>query len=700
MGVGTTFTADLQEGQWLKVSSDSNGSWSKIETIESDTILYLAGNYNGPSASGVVALGMTFGQEIVGSNTEYTLNRSNGQIELVTPLVAGDNLTAGSINTRAFSDSTTGPFDFASLGASSSLQVRVDGGLGGTVTSGDNSAPFNNFVASNLAGYGNDFFLGYRIDFTNGANAGEHDFVTLYDSSNGQIITATGFSFPIAASDTFVLSQSLTFVHATDFADPAAVPASELVTVINSQLNGATAEERSDGSIRLRSNNLDDGQIQVLSGSASTANAVLNLDNLLKTNEKSNLAYVVSQNSDRDGLTNYPGYTLSPTQNIVILLDNDSTNKTFAVPMRFEAVLDVGSISAPVSSDLASRYPEDDYFKDFWLYYDKDGAAGSFLGVVNTYNGTTGGISSAKIYPNTASPTNPDPGDTFYLVPRTAENLALLMNDLNISTFSTSGSFELLGSTGDYFQISTNLPGTDGKVLISGGTANSIGIAIQGPNTGSAATNDVFTNSIAGLSKGMPVKLTQDFAPDEIVYIDDIQNDTAPFIVSLADVFGNPIDASGLTVNVNAALFDVNGLNLPTDQLEGTDGYKFYSSLIQLAQLTIDGLDSDQSNFPGIAAAGTQFEVIPPVVTQLQLTINITPIDGVSLASVSNDVASAVLEYVNSREVGEDVILSEIIAAAQGVNGVFDAEIENLTENITISDAELARLSDDNLTIG
>ncbi len=82
------------------------------------------------------------------------------------------------------------------------------------------------------------------------------------------------------------------------------------------------------------------------------------------------------------------------------------------------------------------------------------------------------------------------------------------------------------------------------------------------------------------------------------------------------------------------------------------------------------------------------------------MILNVTTDEGVSLASVLNEISSAVLGYVNSRKVGQEVVLSEIIAAAQSVSGVFDIEISNQTSNIVVADGELARLADEDLVIG
>jgi hypothetical protein len=182
--------------------------------------------------------------------------------------------------------------------------------------------------------------------------------------------------------------------------------------------------------------------------------------------------------------------------------------------------------------------------------------------------------------------------------------------------------------------------------------------------------------------------------------VKDVQNTTAPYIISFVDSTNNDIDVSGFTPGRDAAIRDWNGLNFSTTQVEGVDGYKFFTGLVQLAQLTIDGLDSDPTNFPGIGAAGTQFEVIPPLLVKIKIIIDVTPNEGISLSSISSDVSNAVSEYINSRKVGEDIILSEVIAAAQDVTGVYDVEVSSHTENITIADGSLARIDDSDIIIG
>lgn len=694
-GGGTFFTQELVEGQWIRIASHSNGAWSKIDAIENNTTLYLTQPYSGPSVSFQVVSAMSIGNEDVGSNRDYILNRSNGQIELLSPLVAGDTLSAGSINTRGFADTSVDPFNLDSVGSSSNLLVRVDNGVQLTADSGDSSAPYNTFSDYTLQAFPGNTFVGNHIECISGANAGQTAIVTSF--GNGNFTLSTGLVSPIAIGDKFVLSQILEFNHALDFADPTAVTGEELAIAINRQLIGATAGVRENGTVRIRSNSLEEGSIQILGGSS---NSVLNISTNTSNNQSSNISSAVTGNDEINFKSPPIGYSLSPAQTLVVVLDEDASNKTYSIPMKIEAL--TTSIVSPTqfrASSLISKYPVDNSFKDFWLYWKSGAANEGTLSIVSNYVASTGTITVALKFPSSGSLLSPTTSDTFQLVPRTAKNLAFLLNDQNTTTLSSSASIEIVGPDGIKVQISNKRPGSNGKIRVAGGTANNFGIPVLGPVPGSP-TNDIYVNSVAGLVKGQPVEILENGPLHTICVISDIQGTSAPYILSVNNLDGTPTFVGTWGPSVNSILQHYNGLNFPTSTLEGSDAYKNYTGLIQLAQWTIDGLDRVLETYPGTGAAGTQFEVIAPVLVKLSMIINITPIDGVTLSSLIDEVSSRILEYVNSRDVGEDVILSEIITAAQQVVGVFDAVITSHTSNIIISDGELVRLEDADLSIG
>lgn len=766
-GSGTAFLTDLVEGQWIRANADNDGAWSKVETIENDTTLYLTHGYRGSNHSGVAASKINFSELSVGRNKDFTFNASNGQIEVSPPLVAGDSLTVGSINTRAFVDSIPQTYDFSSLGASSSLIVCVDDGFQGSVTTGDAAPPYDTFLDTSLIGYEANLFNGFYIEWLSGQNAGQNSFVTSYNNTTGQIVCSSGFTFPVAISDKFVLCQVLTFTHASDFGDPANVFASEVVTAINNQILGGKAQEKDDHSVRVLTTNFSkDASIQIKGGNA---NEVLGFPTTKATSELPNLAFLKTDHSDRFGNPAAIGFTLGPGQNLVAIFDGDNLNKTFSIPLQVDGTVTTGGSGAFSASATGAKYTAANYFNDFWVYWITGANAGS-VQVATGYSGVAGAFTVSDVFPTVMA--NPiTTGDTFSIVPRTAENVARLLNDFNTTTVSVVADAEVTGISGDFVQLATKTPGSSGKVFVTGGTADQLGIAIQSVPGGSPI-NDVTTNSKAGLAKGLYIKLTVDgavttgdnsiayntfidttmitsvpnyftgmsiefltgnnvghattissynnttgqivltdaaqnaidindtFRISRNAYVVDIQGASAPYTINFNDQSNAPIDVSGFTSQRSGTIRDVNGLGFSNVQVEGVDGYKYFTGLIQKAQWTIDGLDRDSTNYPGIGAAGTQFEVLTPILVKVKLILDVVPDPSITLNSISDAIKTAVDQYVNSRGVGDDVVLSEVVTAVQSVAGVYDVTISNHVSNIIIADGELARLNARDLLVG
>jgi uncharacterized phage protein gp47/JayE len=143
-------------------------------------------------------------------------------------------------------------------------------------------------------------------------------------------------------------------------------------------------------------------------------------------------------------------------------------------------------------------------------------------------------------------------------------------------------------------------------------------------------------------------------------------------------------------------------LGYNTDVVTGVDGYLYYTGLLRRVQRTIDGYEPDAENFPGSRAVGGLIETLPPLIKKISLAINITTVEGVNLGDIANNVKSATINYVSSLGVGEDVVLSEIIAAVMQIKGVGAATFTNpvpSTERINVASNEKATLSPDDIGI-
>lgn len=134
----------------------------------------------------------------------------------------------------------------------------------------------------------------------------------------------------------------------------------------------------------------------------------------------------------------------------------------------------------------------------------------------------------------------------------------------------------------------------------------------------------------------------------------------------------------------------------------GVDGYTYYVGLMRTAQRIVDGFEPDSINFPGRRAVGSSIEILPPLIKQVSVALDITTKDGVNLTDISNDIKSAIISYVDSLSVGGDVILSEMsarIMAISGIDAVTFTSPSPTMERITVNDQEKAYINPDLISL-
>lgn len=174
--------------------------------------------------------------------------------------------------------------------------------------------------------------------------------------------------------------------------------------------------------------------------------------------------------------------------------------------------------------------------------------------------------------------------------------------------------------------------------------------------------------------------------------ISSVDNQSKVQIASLSNGSDGYVQVTGGSAN------DVLGFD--TDIFRGLAGYNYWTGLIDIVHKTIYGDDTDLVSYPGFGAAGIIFRVLAPTVKDLNVQLDVTLREGVSITSLENEIRSAVTGYVNSLGVGDDVVIEEIRAAVIGISGVIDVAMSEPTSNIAIADNELARVADADILIG
>ena len=592
--------------------------------------------------------------EVVGADNDYTLNRFIGQIELATPLLAGDRITLGSTETEA-AVTTASP---------------------GT-----------------------------------------------YNLSGGE-----GFDIDIDGAN-----QTFSFVGG-DFAVPGSATPAEVAIVLNRELLGITAETFDSGAkVRIKSNNLNSGTLQV---NASASNTILQFPETLAVTLDAHTPAVESGSAEP--------YSFVLDDTVVVVIDGNLTNN-FSVPCYREGTLTgVTSPSIFADTSLNPLFPIDEDIAGFEIEM-KTGSAAGVRRVVDTYTAATGGITTTSPFPNTGGvpeETNItiNNGGAFFDVIGAAKYFNLKSaNDatsyyvwLNVTNGANTQTDPVAVGTG--VQVDILLGETDAQIAVKvaaeidalldfsvpvpGGTTFSITNAADG------ATTDA-----ADVTAGVTVNVTVQGVDEQKIDVgDDYQilptsveqvialwtNGLITTISSSANILpssaGTKVQISSLNTGGDASVQVTGGagnavLNFPTSIVVGVDGYRYFTDLLQEVQKTIDGVDGDDA-YDGIRAAGVQVEVIEPIKIPVTVAIIVTPNSGVTLSALTNEIKTAVSNYVNTLPVGGDVIEADITVAVKAVTGVFDVEVASLlpkasTEiNIPIADNELARINESNITVG
>jgi len=161
-------------------------------------------------------------------------------------------------------------------------------------------------------------------------------------------------------------------------------------------------------------------------------------------------------------------------------------------------------------------------------------------------------------------------------------------------------------------------------------------------------------------------------------------------------------DADRFAAANGTQLIARNKLGFPIADQVGVDGYKYWTGLLQRVHRVMDGYDPDQVNFPGVKAAGVQIEALPPEIRRVAISVAVKPVTGLSTNTLSQTIKSAILGYIASLGVGDDVIISEIISRIQQIAGVQSVAMvypSPTTERIVIHDNEKAIALESDITV-
>jgi len=111
-------------------------------------------------------------------------------------------------------------------------------------------------------------------------------------------------------------------------------------------------------------------------------------------------------------------------------------------------------------------------------------------------------------------------------------------------------------------------------------------------------------------------------------------------------------------------------LGFTEDTIIGFDAYKYNTGLIRQANKTIYGDPRDPASFPGIAAAGAEIFINPPLIRKIQVSVSIRVKTGVPFTYVSEQVKNNIAALINSSPIGQPIAISDIVSTVNSVSGV------------------------------
>ena len=798
------------------VENNTRLELASATTKSSSSVIQVIAPMSGTDANSTFMFPST---EVEGRNSDYTLNRELGTIELESPLVDGDTITAG----NAFSRATIRTPNPVSAG------TRINQGVGFTLTFDNNGT---DDVMRNVI-FSDDRFAASFLDdpmITDNSKFGFNKLTQIDELPQYIADYVTKQIYPFGRA---VLRQigNDTFIEI------------RTNTLASNKVQSSEASNNTNGTLQLSllDNAGTDRQLGIWQGVSTSL-----IDNQRPhTAFRENTVTKIYRRRPISGpTTDAPdGFVFSPTDTLVTVINNDQANGTFVLPAGRDTLVSANSSTTEITAseldviygsgllttdiDYAttglgkSEYPADADLRDFFLAFtglsesalkgtntpnDRNSLAISATGAFRVPNSLT--ISSIISVVSGNDVTVPDgsiflandaittSGSKTATIASISTNVLTLSNQSStfqindeiinirrtvnrdaspvlsvsvtgttstytIGTASTTGNRQLQSSdflnsgmvVGDIVTFSEmGNSVNDGTFIITGlsdmGTPTievtnpsgaieigASGVAILGQKrriidyrAGLATVDSPFRDSaqVASPDPSVMGGSPTDLGPDQfnviVNTIPNIQmqlaNSRLSSLSSQTEVAatdrGRRIQISSLMegsagfVEITGGVMN-NSILFSTAANRGLQGYNYYTGLLALVHNTIYGDDADLITFPGVGAAGINFQVIAPTVTEIILGLDITLQEGISIAAVENEVNTAITGYVNGLGVGEDVIVEELRARTIRINGIVDVVITRLIggdstitniNNISIADNEIARVKVSDITIG
>jgi len=135
-------------------------------------------------------------------------------------------------------------------------------------------------------------------------------------------------------------------------------------------------------------------------------------------------------------------------------------------------------------------------------------------------------------------------------------------------------------------------------------------------------------------------------------------------------VFDSPNQFEKITEIGNVSLAGMSKLAFDTVINKGIDAYKYNTGLIAEVNRIVYGDPRDNTTYPGVAAAGAEIFIKPPLVRRIEVSINVRIKTGVPFTAITEEVRSSVAALINANPVGQAIPISNIVSTVGSIVGI------------------------------
>lgn len=135
-------------------------------------------------------------------------------------------------------------------------------------------------------------------------------------------------------------------------------------------------------------------------------------------------------------------------------------------------------------------------------------------------------------------------------------------------------------------------------------------------------------------------------------------------------VFNSSEQFNKINQSANVTITGMSKLSFEEETKFGFDSYKYHTGLLAEANKIVYGDPRDTITYSGVAAAGAEIFIEPPLVKRIEISVSIRVNTGVPFARLTEEIRNSIAALVNSNPIGESIAISDVVSQVNAVPGV------------------------------